>query len=130
MSSGSPTVILVGHCGPDAMMLRSAVSSALPGARVDLVNDGDTLSERAARADLLLINRVLDGDFETDDGVELIRSIKGDGGTASARVMLVSNFEDAQSEAEAAGALPGFGKRDLNTDKAAEAMRSAVGAGG
>ena len=27
--------------------------------------------------------------------------------------MLVSNYEDAQAEAQAAGALPGFGKADL-----------------
>jgi hypothetical protein len=31
-------------------------------------------------------------------------------------VMLVSNYENAQAEAQAVGALPGFGKADLLHD--------------
>jgi hypothetical protein len=40
--------------------------------------------------------------------------------------MLVSNFADAQSQAIALGAAPGFGKNDLGTNKAIDAVRHAL----
>jgi hypothetical protein len=38
--------------------------------------------------------------------------------------MLVSNHADAQAEAEAAGAKPGFGKAELGSSKSLEALRA------
>ena len=43
-------------------------------------------------------------------------------------MMLVSNFEDAQAEAEAAGALPGFGKTQMYDPRTRERILGAVGA--
>jgi hypothetical protein len=40
--------------------------------------------------------------------------------------MLVSNYADAQQAAVAAGALPGFGKREIGTPKVKELLRSAL----
>ena len=37
--------------------------------------------------------------------------------------MLVSNFEDAQAEATAAGAEPGFGKNDLFDERTGRLLR-------
>jgi len=61
--------------------------------------------------DLVLVNRVLDQDGSP--GLELIRQMKGDDALHTVPVMLVSNYEDAQRDAVAAGALPGFGKDAL-----------------
>lgn len=104
-------ILLVGHCRPDACALRSALSSLAPGARVEFVNDAATLAREATAADLLLINRVLDGEFDSDGGIELLRALDaaGDGPV----LMLVSDRPEAQAEAQDAGAAPGFGKREM-----------------
>lgn len=108
------TVLLVGHCGPDAYMLRSAVRSIAPEAEIHMIDDESRLPDLLGSADLVLVNRVLDGRFASDDGVGLIASLSSD---APARFMLVSNYPDAQSRAEAAGALPGFGKSDMRSEQ-------------
>ncbi len=122
----SPTVLLVGHCGPDSWVLKSTVRRALDGADVQMINGARALEDSLDGASLLLVNRVLDGDFPTGSGIELIRQLATRDGH-SAGVMLVSNFAEAQEEAEAAGALPGFGKADAASDEAARRMRDAAG---
>ncbi|MCL4220069.1 MAG: hypothetical protein KJZ65_01740 [Phycisphaerales bacterium] len=112
--SGEARVLLVGHCGPDAFMLRRAVKTALATDQIQLVNSARDLEAHMGRADLALVNRVLEGDFESESGVELIRARAGQG---KMRWMLVSNYADAQAQAEEAGALRGFGKSEVNTDK-------------
>jgi hypothetical protein len=41
--------------------------------------------------------------------------------------MLVSNYADAQQQAETAGALPGFGKSSLRTPETRERLRAVLG---
>ncbi len=78
--------------------------------RLDLRDEAlDAL--RREHFDLVLVNRVNDSDDAP--GVDLIRSVKAEPGLAGVPMMLVSNFPEAQQEAEALGALPGFGKSDL-----------------
>lgn len=119
-------VALVGHCGPDQWALRSAVNSALPGAEFLTINDEKTLSNSLADIDIALINRVLDGRFESDSGISLIGRVAA---AASPRpaLMLISNFADAQQQAEAAGAIPGFGKTNANSDTARQRLQHAAG---
>ena len=109
MSDGKKKIVLVGHCGPDSYALRSAVSSAAPGVEVAFANDDSELAKVEAAASLLLVNRVLDGDFADESGMALISRLAAKG----AKVMLVSNFPEAHVEAEKAGALPGFGKKTM-----------------
>jgi len=105
-------IALVGHCTPDAAMLRSMLARALPGSAIELVNDEPALRD-AKHAGLLLVNRVLDGSFgAVQSGIELIRLLHADASFAG-RTMLVSNYPEAQAEAEAVGSHPGFGKSDL-----------------
>ncbi len=105
------TVVLVGHCGPDMFMLKTAVGRALPEATIVSVNDVDALGEYRTSASLLLVNRELDGAFDSRSGIELIQQvIQRDNPPA---VMLISDHEDAQQEAIDAGAEPGFGKSQL-----------------
>lgn len=122
MGESKKRVVLVGHCGPDSYALRSAVGAAAVGAEVVFANDEAELERQMAGASLLLVNRVLDGGFEDNGGIELIRRLAATG----ARVMLVSNFEDAQAEAERAGALPGFGKRTMYAAETKERITRAL----
>lgn len=130
MSQRAVRIALVGHCGPDSFALRSAAGRTVPGVRVVFANDARAVDTELGVSDLLLVNRVLDGEFESSEGVELIRELvarPAQNGGRKAAVMLVSNFADAQQEAVAAGARPGFGKKEMNSERARELIRAAVG---
>jgi DNA-binding NarL/FixJ family response regulator len=118
-------VLLVGHCGPDSSFLKMAVKSADSSLQILSADDATELSGALAEGvDLILFNRELDFGFDERQGVELIRKVK----TAypNVRSMLVSNYPDAQSAAAAAGARPGFGKRDIGSPKVSQAIREAL----
>ncbi len=118
-------IVLVGHCGPDAFALRNAMQSIAPGAIVEAVSDEEAAYRAAMASDLLVINRLLDGDFSNPSGIELIRDIALRG--IAARLMLVSNYREAQADAETAGAVPGFGKRDMYAESTRQRVREAIG---
>ena len=105
-------VLSVGQCGADDAGLRRMFVNQL-GLEMTAA---DTAEEalavlRGGAFDLVLVNRVLD--YDGSSGVDLVGRIKADAGLAGVPVMLVSNFEEAQREAVARGALPGFGKAAL-----------------
>ncbi|MBC03318.1 MAG: hypothetical protein CMJ34_08465 [Phycisphaerae bacterium] len=122
----TPLFLAVGHCGPDGWMLRTAIQRVIPEAVVEDITGEAGLDERLGRAAdrpvVLLVNRKLDGDFDAVDGIELIER-RRDGRHVS---MLVTNLPDAAAAAEAAGALPGFGKSDLHGESTSNALREAV----
>jgi len=118
-------VMLVGHCGPDAIMLKTVAQRALPGSSVELVNDQEALDAALQRDVVLLVNRELDGDFQSGPGgIDLIRHLSE--AATSAPMLLVSNFPEAQVEAEAAGAMPGFGKSNLYDDDTTQRLKDAA----
>lgn len=114
-------VVLVGHCGPDAFMLRRAVEQAVPGSVVEANTEEKALW--ASPADLLLVNRVLDGWYEDESGLRLI----GEAARRGVPALLISNYTDAQEAAVAAGGKPGFGKTEVRSEKASRAIRGALG---
>lgn len=116
-------IALVGHCGPDTSYLMLLAKSAAPGATIERINTESSLQSFIKLGGLLLVNRVLDGDFTDDDGIGLIERTVAAGGV---RAMLISNYEDAQAAAVRAGAIPGFGKRDIGSAKAKQALAAAV----
>ncbi len=117
-------IVLVGHCGPDTWTLTRAVKRAVPDVAVAAVNDQASLDNLAHAGSLLLVNRVLDGAFDAEGGIELIRQFAQ---RADAPVMmLISNFEDAQAKAVQAGAQPGFGKHTMRSAAVADQLRSVV----
>ncbi|MEK6702468.1 MAG: hypothetical protein AABZ53_09405 [Planctomycetota bacterium] len=118
-------IALVGHCGPDSWMLKGVVARAFPGAEVAMVNDTASAQAHAEKADLLLVNRTLDGDFFAGSGLDLIRVLLSVA-KRHAALMLVSNHADAQAQAEGLGAAPGFGKSKAGSPEAAQRMRAAV----
>ncbi len=116
--------VLVGHCWADRLGLKSAVKRAVPGARVEKANDMRALRAHLDRHAVLLVNRVLDGGFETGSGVDLIRHLAATGDAPAA--VLISDHADAQVDAEVAGALPGFGKSQLRDETALDRLRRAA----
>jgi hypothetical protein len=74
--------------------------------------------------DLILFNRELDGLFDPPTGIEWIRAIKQS--HPDVKTMLVSNYPEAQAMAVAAGAFPGFGKRQLGSPWVAGLLRQAL----
>jgi len=120
----SRSFILVGHCRPDVFMLKTVVSRAVPEAEIHAVNDETSLNGHLSAGSVLLVNRVLDGGFNLDNGIELIKQVSaGENGPVS---ILVSNFDEAQAEAVAAGARRGFGKSDLYHAETSEILRRAA----
>lgn len=117
---------LVGHCGPDSWMLESVVRRAL-GASTVILKCHDDASTMAAvlSADVLLVNRVLDGDFSADGGIELIGQMLQTP-DRRATCMLISNFQDSQAEAERTGAVPGFGKSTAGSAETARRLQDAA----
>jgi two-component system, chemotaxis family, chemotaxis protein CheY len=118
-------VALVGHCGPDSSYLRLAITRSIKDATVLMADDDDELSKVLEHGvDLILFNRELGYGFSETQGVKCIARLRGmNGGT---KMMLISNYPDAQAAAVAAGALPGFGKRELGTPRVTELLKAAV----
>lgn len=105
-------VALVGHCGFDSGSLSQLAKVIAPSAQVLRINEQQAMDEVADEQSLLLINRMLDGRFDVGgSGVELIRTLSAKDKPPA--MMLVSNYEDAQQQAQQAGALPGFGKSQV-----------------
>jgi hypothetical protein len=123
--SQMPTFVLVGHCWADRMGLRSVVKRAVRGARIERADDLSALRSYLGGGAVLLINRELGGGFDTGNGVELIRQLAETGDAESA--ILISNYPDAQEQAAAAGALPGFGKSQLRDPATEQLLRRAAG---
>jgi len=119
-------VLLVGHCGPDSTYLHMAVKSAVEDAMFSSADENAAL-ELALRqgVDLILFNRELDFGFEPATGVEMIRALKER--YPQVRMMLISNHADAQAAAVAAGAVPGFGKREIGSARVRQVLREAMG---
>ncbi len=119
-------VLSVGQCGFDNAGVAHAFRQAF-GAEVTAAATGARALELLAAEAfaLVLVNRVFDADGES--GVELIRRIKADDKLRTTPVMLVSNYADAQAEATAAGAEPGFGKAELGRPGMLERVRPLLG---
>jgi two-component system chemotaxis response regulator CheY len=118
-------VLLVGHCGPDSTYLRMAVKSALSEVVLSSADDNAAMETALQQGtDLVLFNRELDFGFDPATGVEMIRLLKQR--HPQLRMMLISNHPDAQSAAVAAGALPGFGKREIGSPRVRQLLRDAI----
>ena len=117
----SKRVLDVGNCVPDHAAIRSLVERKFGAEVVQTHGPDDTLAElRTGKFDLVLINRKLDMDYS--DGLDILKAIKADSSLAKTPVMLITNYEEHQAAAVAAGAEPGFGKLSLNTPQTLERL--------
>ncbi|MCC7387539.1 MAG: hypothetical protein IT431_02095 [Phycisphaerales bacterium] len=123
MSEDARVILLVGHCTPDSFAMRSALGRFAPGVEFVRVNSEPELAAHAGAAGLL-VNRLLDGDFATESGLDLIASLDP---ARRARAVLISNLADAQDQAAKLGAAPGFGKSDMYGDRARACIQALLG---
>jgi hypothetical protein len=120
----SKRILLVGHCGVDGPRMQREICNFLDEADVLRINSDDDLTRAVDEgADLLLINREPIG-FEPKTGKDLVRELHGR--YPDTKLMLVSDYDDAQGEAEEAGAMPGFGKSIVGTPQFERTVKQAL----
>ena len=111
------TVISVGQCGYDNSRIRTLIRSIDSTVEIKETDSHQETMEVLAslgEAALVLVNRVFDMDGAS--GMDLISQLKSkESEFAGIPVMLVSNYEKSQAEAIANGAIPGFGKSELQS---------------
>ncbi len=114
-------VLNVGNCSFDHGTIEQLISTNF-GAEVmaAALQDEALTMLRADHFGLVLVNRKLIAD--SSKGVWLIQRIKADPRLAHTPVMLLSNYPEAQQEAVAAGAEPGFGKAELDRRETIEKL--------
>jgi hypothetical protein len=103
-----------------------AVMQADRSLQVLMADDMDELRALVANGevDLLLLNRELSWGFDDKGGVDIIREFRAT--HPHIKTMLVSNYPEAQASAVAAGALPGFGKREIGSPRIGQVIRAAL----
>jgi two-component system, chemotaxis family, chemotaxis protein CheY len=116
-------VLSVGSCSADNYRLRRLVEGQLDAD----MSDADTAEEGLKRAadgcfDLILVNRIIDWDGTM--GVDFITAARK--ANIATPIMLISDYTDAQAQAVANGATPGFGKSQLQDPEVVERLRDAV----
>ncbi len=79
---------------------------------------------RSEKCDLVLVNRTLDADMQMGYRYELV---KQDNELSAIPIMLISNYEQYQDQAMAAGAAPGFGKKQLNDPRTLDRLAPYLG---
>jgi two-component system chemotaxis response regulator CheY len=119
-------VLSVGQCGPDHYSISWTLRQHFGAEVVAARHAAEAFALlRKGSFDLILVNRILDADHSS--GLQLIMQIKEIPTGAQTPIMLVSNLPDAQQQATALGALPGFGKDDLTDDSLVELLRPQLG---
>ena len=118
------TVISVGQCGYDNSRIRSlirSIDSTVEIKETDSHQETMEVLTSLGEAALVLVNRVFDMDGAS--GMEFISQLKSkESEFAGIPVMLVSNYEKSQAEAIANGAIPGFGKSELQSVETRQKM--------
>jgi CheY-like chemotaxis protein len=105
-------VLSVGQCFADHSAISRVLRSTFAAEVIAVDSTRQALDQlRRETFALVLVNRVFDADGSS--GMDLIRALKADEQLRSLPVMLVSNYEDAQTQAVEAGATLGFGKAAL-----------------
>jgi two-component system chemotaxis response regulator CheY len=119
-------VLNVGQCGADHASVRWLLQREFDATVVPAATTVEALAQlRRGIFDLVLVNRVLDRDGSS--GLDLIRQLHEDEALRQIPVMLVSNYAEAQQEAEALGARPGFGKAELDRPQTLARLREILG---
>lgn len=105
-------VLDVGQCSMDHASLRSLITSHFAADVDRVMSIQEALAAmRKTAYDLVLVNRLIFDDHS--EGLRLVEESRRDPQLRDVPIMMVSNYPEAQAEAVAAGALPGFGKSEL-----------------
>ena len=122
-TNATVSVLSIGQCGADAPQIKNLLEKNFQ-ARVETA---DTLKQALHLAneneyDLILVNRILDQTGE--EGLKLIDML-GEAGIKR-KIMLVSNYPDAQKSAVSLGAHLGFGKNSLRDPSTVATIQKAL----
>ncbi len=118
-------ILSVGQCGFDQIGITRKLKSAFGADVATADSTAEALAMiRDQKYDLVLINRVFDTDGGS--GLDLIRAIKADPALSPTPAMLVSNYPEAQRQAEDLGALLGFGKAEIRSTSVMDRLASAL----
>src|SRR4051812_34552404 len=117
------TILSIGQCGVDGPRMTALFQQKLK-AKVHNAADAAEAKRTLEKGDvdLIMVNRELARDGTC--GISVIDELTKDG--VEVPVMLVSDHEDAQQEAQQHGAVPGFGKAALNDPETLELIRATV----
>lgn len=119
--SESPTILSVGQCGIDGPRIQKFLENEFEAKVISARSVDDANSELDGGSfDLVLTNRILDATGE--EGMDVVRAAR----KHETPVILVSNYDDAQQKAEAAGAAPGFGKAKLDASETRDRIANAL----
>lgn len=115
MANRPAHVLDVGNCDPDHGMISHMLTERFH-VRIDRVMFvPDALARmRQNRYDLVLVNRLVFADGS--EGQDLVIAAKADSALRDIPIMMISNYEDAQARAVAAGAERGFGKASVRSE--------------
>ena len=109
-------VLDVGNCSMDHTAIRSMLEKSFGAEVTQAHGPDDALALLGGeKFDLVLVNRKLDQDYS--DGLEIIKAIKKDAALSAVPCMLITNYSEHQEAAVAAGAVPGFGKKELYAEE-------------
>jgi CheY-like chemotaxis protein len=119
-------VLDIGNCSMDHGAIRGMLEKQFGADVVQCHGPDDSLEAlRHGQFDLVLVNRKLDQDYS--DGLDIIHALKADPQLASIPVMLITNYPEYQEQAVAAGALPGFGKKELYSEVTQKRLAEVLG---
>lgn len=117
-----PAAVLdVGNCDPDHAMIRGMLTRHFDVEIDRVMFVADALERMRLRAyDLVMFNRLIFDDGS--EGLELVRRAGQDATVHAAPIMMISNFDAAQSACVTAGGVRGFGKKAVETADALDAL--------
>ena len=119
-------VLDVGNCDPDHSSISAMITGNFDAEIVRAHGHADAIeSLRNGSFDLVMVNRTMDHDGSS--GLEIIQAIKSNEATQHTPVVMITNFEEHQQAAMAAGANRGFGKTSLATDETLDTLRPFLG---
>ena len=121
-------VLDVGNCGPDHSSIRRMLTTHFGAEVIQTHGLDDTLAAlQKNNIDLVLINRKLDHDYS--DGTVILEQIKSQAEYSDLPVMLITNYAEHQAQAVTLGALPGFGKLEINSPETRAKLASVLKVG-
>jgi two-component system chemotaxis response regulator CheY len=115
-------VLSIGQCGADHYGISQAIRAHFDAEIIPAATAEQALALlREASFDLVLVNRILDANGAP--GLKIIAQLKN-ALPESPPIMLVSNYPEYQQQAEELGAVPGFGKGNMDETESVERLRN------